>query len=143
MLQDVFYHETHMHIIELNESEQQLKITVFSKLSCTFPVQQHTSANSCCKQQKNGSGTLRLLMLFDILYLFDISYILRPLEMRECQSDNINGTLGPTTDMISDILVTYLFFLLLSSLPVSSPGVAMCLKASTSAHQNSYKTILF
>lgn len=76
-------------------------------------------------------------MLIDILHLFDTRCILRPWEMRECQSDNINGTWGPTTYMISDILVTYLFFLLLSSLHVSFQGVTMfCLKASTSAPQN-------
>lgn len=51
-------------------------------------------------------------MLLDIfLHLFDMRYSLRPLEMGECQSDNVNETYGPATHMV------FYFFIFLSFLP--------------------------
>lgn len=49
-------------------------------------------------------------MLLDTSHLFGIRYILRPLEVKEGQSEDINGTLGSTTH--NDILqISFLSFL--------------------------------
>lgn len=139
IFQDVFSHETRTHTVELNGSEQRLKSQFLLMLAASSQWSNvwFKLMNSWHICKRMIWGTSSLLMLLDIFHLFDIRYILRPLEVKEGQSENINGTLGSTTHTIFYKLVFYHFFLPLTNLPVSSQGVAVCLKASTSSHQNS------